>query len=168
MTTRYIQEQKTWVDIGSLLLGCLDFYGNVFDPRLFGISVSDGGQYFRRPHYQSSEQTAPFQQNKLSKIRLNRRHSFQDHDNVMPTKSPSDSSIPFTFDPLFVEDPISLGNNVGRNSFRINQVQRAFSDAHRAIAASLEWDLNSGSEIQDDSYPLLKSMLSDFWLQYVV
>ncbi len=164
MTTRYIQEQKTWVDIGSLLLGCLDFYGNSFDPRLFGISVSDGGQYFRRPHYQSNEESSQFQPRQtLAKNGLNRRHSFQHHDDVISTKRPADaSSRPFTFDPLFVEDPISLGNNVGRNSFRINQVQRAFSDAHRAIAASLEWDLNSGSEIQDEYYPLLKSLLSDF------
>ena len=33
------------------------------------------------------------------------------------------AGIPFTFDPLFVEDPISSGNNVGRNSFRIFQVK---------------------------------------------
>jgi DNA polymerase sigma len=162
MTTRYIQEQKIWVDIGSLLLGCLDFYGNSFDPRLFGISISNGGQYFRRPHYQGQNNSTPFQQNDFAKTGSNERHSFKDHDDIVATKIPSDSSRPFTFDPLFVEDPISLGNNVGRNAFRINQVQRAFSDAHRAIAASLEWDLNSGSEIHDDSYPLLKCMLSDF------
>lgn len=163
MVTRYIQEQNlTYVDIGSLLLGCLDFYGNVFDPRLFGISVSNGGQYFRRPHYQSRDKSTPFQQRDISKSDLNRRHSFQDHDNANTIEVSSDSSRPFTFDPLFIEDPISLGNNVGRNSFRINQVQRAFSDAHRAIAASLEWDMSSGSKIQqDDGYPLLKSLLQN-------
>jgi len=48
---------------------------------------------------------------------------------------------PFTFDPLFVEDPLSSSNNVGRNAFRINQVQRAFSDAHRALVANLDWDI---------------------------
>ena len=145
-----------------LLLGCLDFYGNVFDPRLFGISVSNGGQYFRRPHYQSRDKSTPFQQRDISKSDLNRRHSFQDHDNANTIEVSSDSSRPFTFDPLFIEDPISLGNNVGRNSFRINQVQRAFSDAHRAIAASLEWDMSSGSKVQqDDGYPLLKSLLQN-------
>jgi len=30
---------------------------------------------------------------------------------------------PFSFDPLFVEDPLTSTNNVGRNAFRINQVQ---------------------------------------------
>ena len=67
---------------------------------------------------------------------------------------------PFTFDPLFVEDPLSSGNNVGRNAFRIFQVQRAFSDAHRALVASLEWDITSSGELHDDvDYPLLKCLL---------
>lgn len=68
---------------------------------------------------------------------------------------------PFTFDPLFVEDPLSSGNNVGRNAFRIFQVQRAFSDAHRALVASLEWDIHSSGELNEgvESYPLLKCLL---------
>eukprot|EP00980_Cylindrotheca_fusiformis_P015434 scaffold4343_cov144-Cylindrotheca_fusiformis.AAC.12 len=67
---------------------------------------------------------------------------------------------PFTFDPLFVEDPLAAGNNVGRNAFRIFQVQRAFSDAHRALVASLEWDINSSGDLNDDvDYPLLKCLL---------
>ena len=67
---------------------------------------------------------------------------------------------PFTFDPLFVEDPLSSSNNVGRNAFRIFQVQRAFSDAHRALVASLEWDINSSGELGDGvEYPLLKCLL---------
>jgi hypothetical protein len=68
---------------------------------------------------------------------------------------------PFTFDPFFVEDPLSAGNNVGRNAFRIFQVQRAFSDAHRALVASLEWEINSAGDLNDDDvdYPLLKCLL---------
>jgi hypothetical protein len=70
-----------------------------------------------------------------------------------------DHGMPYTFDPLFVEDPLSPGNNVGRNAFRIVQVQRAFSDAHRALVAALEWDMQS-SELQDGAeYPLLKCLL---------
>jgi len=61
----------------------------------------------------------------------------------------------YTFDPLWVEDPLSSGNNVGRNAFRIFQVQRAFSDAHRALVASLEWE----SDEQVVDYPLLKCLL---------
>jgi hypothetical protein len=69
---------------------------------------------------------------------------------------------PFTFDPLFVEDPLAVGNNVGRNAFRVNQVQRAFSDAHRALVASLEWDINSTGELNDGGdYPLLKCLLKN-------
>jgi DNA polymerase sigma len=68
---------------------------------------------------------------------------------------------PYTFDPLFVEDPLSIGNNVGRNAFRIFQVQRAFSDAHRALVASLEWDIHSSHDLNDDGgeYPLLNCLL---------
>ena len=71
------------------------------------------------------------------------------------------SARPYTFDPLFVEDPLSMGNNVGRNAFRIFQVQRAFSDAHRALLASLEWDSYSAADLNDNScdYPLLKCLL---------
>ena len=70
----------------------------------------------------------------------------------------------FNFDPLFVEDPLSAGNNVGRNAFRIFQVQRAFSDAHRALVASLEWDSHAEEEMLMDEgivaeYPLLKCLL---------
>jgi hypothetical protein len=65
---------------------------------------------------------------------------------------------PYTFDPLFVEDPLSIGNNVGRNAFRIFQVQRAFSDAHRALVASLEWDIHSSHDCGVE-YPLLNCLL---------
>jgi hypothetical protein len=65
-----------------------------------------------------------------------------------------------TFDPLFIEDPLSEGNNVGRNAFRVFQVQRAFSDAHRALVASLEWDIHSSQDVHDGGdYPLLNCLL---------
>ena len=38
-----------------------------------------------------------------------------------------------SFDPLFVEDPLAPGNNVGRNCFRILQVQRSWSEAYNMI-----------------------------------
>jgi hypothetical protein len=71
-----------------------------------------------------------------------------------------DNRMPYTFDPLFVEDPLSSGNNVGRNAFRIVQVQRAFSDAHRALVAALEWDMHSSEDLQNtNDFPLLKCLL---------
>jgi hypothetical protein len=77
-------------------------------------------------------------------------------------KHPSEEAAgrPYTFDPLFIEDPLSEGNNVGRNAFRVFQVQRAFSDAHRALVASLEWDIHSSQDVHDGSdYPLLNCLL---------
>ncbi|CAN0151344.1 unnamed protein product, partial [Ectocarpus fasciculatus] len=47
MVARYLQEQTSQMDSGSLLLGFLDFYGNHFDPRLTGISVGRS-RYFSR------------------------------------------------------------------------------------------------------------------------
>jgi DNA polymerase sigma len=152
MVTRFLQEQNlTWIDVGSLLMGFLDFYGNTFDPRIHGITVTNNGQYFRRPHYQQVES----QQNDAEhRSDLSRRKILNDKS-VFTTTAQST----FGFDPLYVEDPISPGNNVGRNSFRINQVQRALSDAHHALVASLEWDLNCGSDSQE-RYPLLKSLIN--------
>jgi len=70
------------------------------------------------------------------------------------------TAMPYTLDPLLVEDPLNESNNVGRNAFRIFSVLRAFSDAHRALVASLEWDMNSTGELQEDNeYPLLKCLL---------
>jgi DNA polymerase sigma len=81
-----------------------------------------------------------------------------DHPNNNNTNPSFDNVRPFTFDPLFVEDPLSSSNNVGRNAFRINQVQRAFSDAHRALVASLEWGESAEGA---GKYPLLKCLLGE-------
>lgn len=93
-------------------------------------------------------------------------HHVPAYSNVNPATIPSEQGdqstnvMPYTFDPLFVEDPLSDGNNVGRNAFRIFQIQRAFSDAHRALVAALEWDIHSAGELQDSSaFPLLKCLL---------
>ena len=89
-------------------------------------------------------------------------HRFVPHSVPHPNQTNITSGYgrPFTFDPLFVEDPLSSTNNIGRNAFRIFQVQRAFSDAHRALVASLEWDIHSSGELNDDvDYPLLKCLL---------
>ena len=86
-------------------------------------------------------------------------HRFAIHNTPSHPKNVGsvDNVRPFTFDPLFVEDPLSSSNNVGRNAFRINQVQRAFSDAHRALVASLDWDIQSAEGA--GQYPLLKCLL---------
>ena len=221
MLARYLQEQlPSSGDSGSLLMGFLDFYGNCFDARSTGISVSRR-QYFARsnnyvfngyqdaaapPLWNNSSHSHQHQQrvvvNNLptASMRKNfRRHnSFSEtgsmdgnklrqhrfpptpssgastgpsgaHLYCPPTATPRQahedpsSTVgqvrPFTFDPLFVEDPLSPSNNVGRNAFRINQVQRAFSDAHRALTASLDWDFHSSADVVGGDYPLLKCLL---------
>jgi hypothetical protein len=81
---------------------------------------------------------------------------------TQPNNEIDHSAMPYTLDPLLIEDPLNESNNVGRNAFRIFSVLRAFSDAHRALLASLEWDLHSNAEFQDDSeYPLLKCLLQN-------
>lgn len=85
------------------------------------------------------------------------------HKPPAPPNSEIDhSAMPYTLDPLLIVDPLNESNNVGRNAFRIFSVLRAFSDAHRALVASLEWDLHSTAEFQDESeYPLLKCLLQN-------
>ncbi len=135
MVTKYLQVSSYhgWTDAGVYLMGFLDFYGNHFDPRSQGISVKKNC-YFSR------------------------RQSFQESTSSSNLSSGQPGLLSYTFDPLYVEDPISQGNNVGRNSFRICQIQRTFSDAHRALVASLEWDMNSAIDF-DEGSQLLKCLI---------
>jgi len=206
MTARYLQEQASAADVGSLLMGFLDFYGNHFDPRTTAISVRQR-MFFTRPRTSRPPMFPPYQAGVVpvnpatvnpGAVAFFRRNSFSDRKSAdysvgrTPTASRStsattfhpptyhppptsftdphglsggeqnafDHGMPYTFDPLFVEDPLSEGNNVGRNAFRIFQVQRAFSDAHRALVAALEWDMHSTGESQDaNEFPLLKCLL---------
>lgn len=61
------------------------------------------------------------------------------------------------FDPLFIEDPMNFSNNVGRNCFRVYQIQRAWSDAH----ASLTRALDDESQLRSSPYRLLRCIISD-------
>jgi hypothetical protein len=59
MLTRYLQEQSSsWGDVGSLLMGFLDFFGNLFDASTTGISVRRR-QYFSRRDYAQPMPHAP-------------------------------------------------------------------------------------------------------------
>jgi hypothetical protein len=97
---------------------------------------------------------------------LSTRPPFQMHMPAGSSHHPEPNSfehaMPYTLDTLLVEDPLNESNNVGRNAFRIFSVLRAFSDAHRALVASLEWDSQSTGEFHDDNeYPLLKCLLQN-------
>eukprot|EP00986_Skeletonema_menzelii_P019662 scaffold28851_cov148-Skeletonema_menzelii.AAC.3 len=157
MVARYCQEQSpTWNDRGSLLMGLLDFYGNFFDPRTTGISVRTRRYFSRFGENQHQEARRNNAAPKPPRFQpLNRQSSFH-------TSHQANQLQPGKFDPIWVEDPLNPGNNVGRNAFRIFQVQRAFSDAHRALVAALEWDINSMSEFgEDGEYPLLKCLFQN-------
>jgi hypothetical protein len=132
-------------------MGLLDFYGNYFDPRITGISVRTR-KYFIRS--QEANHVLPFTQNAHRFTPLHRNFSIL--NSTQPQQFQSGK-----FDPMWVEDPLNPGNNVGRNAFRIFQVQRAFSDAHRALMASLEWDNSMHEFGNDGEYPLLKCLLQN-------
>lgn len=66
-----------------------------------------------------------------SSVALNAPHNSGGNNNTMP------SYKPYKFDPLFIEDPLNCGNNVGRNCFRIQQVQRVCSQAFSALMEQL-------------------------------
>ena len=51
--------------------------------------------------------------------------------------------MPYKFDPLFVEDPLVPGNNVGRNCFRVLQILRCFRDVRGVMARALEGELRA-------------------------
>ena len=127
--------------------GLLDFYGNFFDPRTIGISVRTRQYFFRSQDAQQQTQNFPETQGWNSPHQfpdLTKRNSFaskphrflQRQYSFQSTQTNTSQSQQFKsarFDPMWVEDPLNPGNNVGRNAFRIFQVQRAFSDAHRYV-----------------------------------
>lgn len=142
LCARFLQEQPllTPMDIGGVLLGLLNFYGNHLQPAVTGISVARR-MYFSRndllptPHQLSAggNPTTSSSNNSLPPIShnitvsgvaaMNRRHSYN-HNQHPSFDSPSSSFKPYKFDPLFIEDPLAFENNVGRNCFRIHQVQK--------------------------------------------
>jgi Cid1 family poly A polymerase len=162
MVARFLQEQSPGADVGSLLMGFLDFYGNhvslallfphfqsivlhivvalQFDPRSTGISVRKR-QYFVRPNYYTSRnpgeapmwgpmmgyQSAQLRRNSLSdkestNIKSGRPTLYHNshvtqqqpmsaqvpYQHALPDERNSfDNGMPYTFDPLFIEDPLS-------------------------------------------------------------
>jgi DNA polymerase sigma len=65
-------------------------------------------------------------------------------------RTSSDASFfPPQFDPLYIEDPLQPGNNVGRNCFRVYLIQRVWSDALRALTSTLDQDDLRGRSLLD-------------------
>eukprot|EP00536_Pseudo-nitzschia_multiseries_P007612 jgi/Psemu1/196021/e_gw1.181.4.1 len=135
--------------------------GSVDDSRrrprpLFSNPPVTSGSVTKGSHrFSSRAHTLPMERN----YRNNNNNNNNNRRATYNNNNFSGFEFPSTFDPLFVEDPLSATNNVGRNAFRINQVQRAFSDAHRALIASLDWDIQSAEA--SGKYPLLKCLLGN-------
>lgn len=86
LITRYCQEQpySKGMDVGGLLLGFLDFFGNYFDPQRVGVSVREKRYFdrqdtFRQPPLSTlSPLPPPFFPPTTPTTSFERRHSFQD------------------------------------------------------------------------------------------
>jgi hypothetical protein len=147
-------------DLGALLLGILRFYGDYFDPRITGVNVlrriyfprssfldqrAPTPQQFAYPAPSSSANipVLTVQQQISSATRMvnasDRRHSFNAgrfHATIAPHSNPSFE--PYKFDPICIDDPLEIGNNVGRNCFRILQVQRCLSEVANTVDSVLK------------------------------
>lgn len=141
LCARFLQEQPSLspLDVGGALLGLLNFYGNHLQPAVTGISVARR-MYFSRsdlaPIITNSART-PLAHNipvAAGVASLHRRHSFTPQNHSPHTVDSFSSSFkPYKFDPLFIEDPLAYENNVGRNCFRIHQVQKLWSETHAEL-----------------------------------
>ena len=166
MVARYLQEQSNAMDTGSLLLGFLDFYSNHFDPRTMGVSTNHRCYFSRGAQQQQHQQQHQHHPQHMPSLGPHRRVSLggggdldmpeyyvqqqqqQQQQQARPVGAPFLEN-PYKFDPLYLEDPICPSNNIGRNCFRIFQIQRAWNDAWRAL------DPSSG-----EGAPRLNRMLS--------
>ena len=267
MVARFLQEQSSVTDIGALLLGFLDFYGNHLNPRTTGISFTRGCYFSREVSNVSHPNTGPTvpRQSSFQSIPRSNAVSYsmasalavhsisgfssapmspagsvcgddtttsysEDYigyvhstpgiyshhpggsviiasgiPDVVNSPDPAPSTSPLTassntseshvvhqqpplfykFDPFFLEDPLSPGNNIGRNCFRIYQVQRSWSEALSSVSLQIQrlerlyfeiHDANMTSKKKDDvanfsitdepsnDLSLLKSLVGDITL----
>jgi DNA polymerase sigma len=159
MVARYLQEQpSSAMDTGSLLMGFLDFHSNHFDPRSTGISIGRRC-YFSREQALSMTAHAhapPPQHQHQHQHQVPYRRPYDDNRTPLNAGASWETMhLPYKFDPLYIEDPMCPSNNVGRNCFRIFQIQRAWSDAWRL----LEDALGAGPEEATDRVPLLRRIM---------
>lgn len=136
LCARFLQEQPslTPLDVGATLLGLLNFYGNHLQPAVTGISVARR-MYFSRSDLapMMTNSARPLSHNIEGVASLHRRHSFTPQNQTSPAFDSFSSFKPYKFDPLFIEDPLAYENNVGRNCFRIHQVQKLWSETHAEL-----------------------------------
>ena len=184
ITARFLQEQHSpSTDVGALLLGLLNFFGDHLDPRITGISVARRCYFSRSAGVVVGSNSGGVLGSQSTTVRSEnplhaggtgqstvdqRRHSVGGPHHHVGVRSGHGvgaadtmgmmagaafgsgaplghhtntghitSYVPYKFDPLFVEDPLAPGNNVGRNCFRIYQVQRLFSETHSLLVSEI-------------------------------
>jgi len=127
MLIGFLQHHPT-ESVGAALVGFLSFYGRRFDPQLYGVSVARGAFLHRKnpttwPAVRPEYIERGFCPGSLEFAALTRKLSMTGDE-------------AHRFDPLWVEDPLNPTNNVGRNCFRIGQIQRSMARAADALTAS--------------------------------
>jgi len=116
-----IPVQQQWEEhLGYILLRFLNFYGRAFDPSVTGVSLSKGFFLRETEHFGLSQSTD------TESLPGTTRNSLR---NTGARNVPQQSVQSHRFDPIFIDDPLRQGNNVGRNCFRIAAIQRSWSDA---------------------------------------
>ncbi|GBG27748.1 Hypothetical Protein FCC1311_039712 [Hondaea fermentalgiana] len=142
--------------LGHLLLGFLNFYGRHFDAAAMGVSLAKGIFPRKSENYftsaSSDTESLPGRTSSFHlRERLGAPTSSQTRSSVQADASSFDSH---RFDPVFIDDPLSPGNNVGRNCFRIASIQRAFMDASDVLRRAL-----FGHAGQPTASPLLQKIV---------
>jgi len=110
------------------LVGFLHFYGRRFDPQLYAVSVA------RRAflHRKRPSTWPPVQAEYIERGFCPSSGDFA----ALPRKLAMTGEEAHRFDPLWIEDPLNPTNNVGRNCFRLRQIQLSLARAADALTAS--------------------------------
>jgi len=116
---RYLQFRPT-DSPSEALVGFMQYYGKDFDPHTTGVSVA------RSAFVNRSDQ-----RDRWPKLKLD--CAVQSTAWGRPGGLHDDMH---KFDTLFIEDPLDIHKNVGRNCFRIRQIQRAWAEAYDKLTAA--------------------------------
>eukprot|EP00930_Biecheleria_cincta_P088336 TRINITY_DN7756_c0_g2_i1.p1 TRINITY_DN7756_c0_g2~~TRINITY_DN7756_c0_g2_i1.p1 ORF type:complete len:1429 (-),score=243.24 TRINITY_DN7756_c0_g2_i1:166-4452(-) len=113
------------------LVGFLNFFGRRFDPQVWGVSVARGAFLPRK-----DPRSWPKVQSQLVERDLLTPRDALPEFSLLARQLEITGEEAHRFDPLWVEDPVNPTNNVGRNCFRIRQMQRSLARAADALATS--------------------------------
>eukprot|EP00928_Gymnodinium_smaydae_P030160 TRINITY_DN22490_c0_g2_i1.p1 TRINITY_DN22490_c0_g2~~TRINITY_DN22490_c0_g2_i1.p1 ORF type:complete len:1116 (+),score=185.70 TRINITY_DN22490_c0_g2_i1:422-3349(+) len=110
------------------LVGFLDFYGSRYDPQTLGVSVARCAFLDRK----SPSTWPPVQAEYVERGFSPGAGEFAS----LPRKLSLTGEEAHRFDPLWIEDPLNPTNNVGRNCFRLRQIQRAMARAAETLTTA--------------------------------